>query len=229
LLPAAVIGLDRLTVDLAFTALCTGFALWFCRDAGWKIWAIAAAACLTRETGLLLVAAGSLALLFRRQRTAALRLATAALPSVIWFLLVMRLAPQRESYLAPSLQGAVGARAYLAAGWAAIAVNALDWLSLAGAAAAVAMGIRTGLRERTSAVALGALLFSGLALAIGGSIGWYEPFGYPRILSPLLLFLGLHAAATRTWLPLTPLALILPRVLVQLGPQALGIVRTVLR
>jgi hypothetical protein len=44
----------------------------------------------------------------------------------------------------------------------------------------------------------------------------------------LLLLLAARALASRTWWPALPLSLIAPRVLAQLGEQALGVLRGLL-
>jgi hypothetical protein len=65
-IPATVVSIDRMTVDVALGALTAGFVLYFLEDREPGMWLTAAAAGLVRETGLLLVAACVLAALFRR-------------------------------------------------------------------------------------------------------------------------------------------------------------------
>jgi hypothetical protein len=51
---------------------------------------------------------------------------------------------------------------------------------------------------------------------------WAEAYAFARILSPLVLWLGLVAFERRQWTGVLPLALMAPRIFAQLVPHLLG-------
>ena len=88
LVPAVLVSLDRLTADLALTALCVGFALYLSEKRAAELYMVLLLAPLARETGLLLTAAYCIVLLFERRGKAALIFATSAIPALAWFAFV---------------------------------------------------------------------------------------------------------------------------------------------
>src|SRR5206468_1861378 len=88
LTPASLISLDRLTVDLSFTALCIGFALYVRLKQDAKAYTVLVLACLSRDTGFVLACAACLALCLERRFAKAAILATAAIPATAWYLFV---------------------------------------------------------------------------------------------------------------------------------------------
>ena len=71
LAPAMLVSLDRLTVDLALTALCVGFAWYVQQQRLPQLYLVLLLAPLARETGLLLIAAYCIVLIFERRVKAA--------------------------------------------------------------------------------------------------------------------------------------------------------------
>src|ERR1035437_3859887 len=84
LVPASLISLDRLVVDLALTSLCLGFAVYANSGPKWKLYAVLAAAALCRESGFLLAAAYVLHLLSLRRYRLSLIFATDIVPGAAW-------------------------------------------------------------------------------------------------------------------------------------------------
>ena len=93
LMPAALVSMDRMTVDVALAALAAGFVLYSDRGPRWKLLLILACAALTRETGLLLTAGYGVFLLSRRRFADLLWTAASALPAMLWYLYVSRHTP----------------------------------------------------------------------------------------------------------------------------------------
>lgn len=234
--PAVIISLDRMTVDITLVALAAGFALYVKTGPAWKLYAVLACACLTRETGFLLLGAYGLYLLWNRRIARALVFGTAAAPAIAWLLFVQtRIAPgQPRRYLlhvSAVLPGEVLLERFFtpvsyplppAIAWTAVA---LDYLALLGVVAALLLGIRAAVTKRPGALEFAALFFALMIVLLGNVVGWYEPFGFSRTLSPLLLFLGMRGVIAGSWLDAVPLLMILPRIILQMGPQALGVLQ----
>lgn len=227
LIPAALISVERVTVDLPLLALCCGFAVYALENRLRMLFAVVLLATLARETGGLLVGSAGLWLLFQRRWLAALAFGGAAVPFFAWRQYVQDSVPAFHSdHVSVSTSGFAFFERFLEPipyGFPApisAAATGLDYVSLAGVGLAIGLTAVALLRAPRDAVVLGALPFAALPLILGGIVGWYEPFGYPRTLSPLFLFLGLDSLRTGKRLGLLPLALVLPRVLMQLAPQA---------
>jgi hypothetical protein len=102
---------------------------------------------------------------------------------------------------------------------------ALDYVSLAGMALALALGIRLWLRRRDGAIEVAVLLFSLLAIQTGSGDVWADAFAFGRVFSPLLLLLALKGLETGRSVLALPLALVTLRVGAQFGGQAIGVLR----
>ncbi|MBI5085881.1 MAG: isoprenylcysteine carboxylmethyltransferase family protein [Acidobacteria bacterium] len=226
LIPAALISIERVTVDLPLIALCCGFAVYALENRLGMLFGVVLAATLARETGGLLVGSAGLWLLLQRRWLPAFAFGAAAIPFFAWRQYVQENVPRFYSdHVSISTSGFAFFVRFLHPipyGFPApisAAATALDYISLAGVALAIVLAAVVLFRRPQDPVVLGALPFATLPLVLGGIVGWYEPFGYPRTLSPLFLFLGIIALRTGWRLPLLPLALILPRILMQLAPQ----------
>ena len=103
LTPAALVSMDRMTIDIALAALTAGFAL-YCDDGPrWKLLPILACAALARETGFLLIAGYGIFLLSRRRLADFAWTAASALPAIGWFAYVTRYTPPEVVPVAASL------------------------------------------------------------------------------------------------------------------------------
>ena len=234
--PAAVISLDRMTVDVALAAMAAGLLVYAESGPVWRVWTLLAAAALTRETGLLLVAGFCAHGVLHRKWVRSLIIAAAPLPAFGWYLYVQSRAIVEPD---PTYIQHAGAHWPGEALWFAIThpasypfappllliLRLLDYAGLAGALLAVALALWIGLRRPASAVEIAAALYALMALVLGAATGWIEPYGYTRTLSPLVMILAARGLATGAWWLAAPLALMAARVLVQLGPQIAGILR----
>ena len=84
-MPATLISMDRLTVDVALAACCVGFALYVAQDTPVKLYAVLVLAGLARETGLLLPVAYCIYLARERQWRPMLVFSTSVLPTLAWY------------------------------------------------------------------------------------------------------------------------------------------------
>jgi hypothetical protein len=234
LAPASLISLDRLVVDLALTSLCLGFAVYANSGAKWKLYAVLAAAALCRESGFLLTAAYALHMLALRRFRKSLVFSTAILPAVAWNAYVSLRIPGgpafRLRYFIPVwglIQSLGRPTAYPFGPVTNTAIRAFDSLELAGAILAMALAFR-GLRKAMfEPVRTACLLWAILGLTLSEFI-WTDCYATARILSPLLLFLFLRSFADGGKLGRLPLAMVVPRVWLEITPQALGVLRGLL-
>ncbi len=235
LVPATLISLDRMTVDIALAALCAGFAVYVARASKWQMYAVLVAAPLVRETGLLLVAAYVLHLLWKRKRRDAMLFATALVPTLLWYLFVMvRTHPEGGGvFSAIPFQGFVlrlfGPTPYALSGTTALVVAILDYVALAGVALAVALAIRMAWQRMTGPIEMAAYLFALLAIFLVHPEPWRDPFGYTRAFSPLLLLVALSGLARREWWSVAPVLLVALRVVAQFWPQVMGVLHIAAR
>jgi hypothetical protein len=230
LIPAVVVSLDRLTVDMALTALAVGFALYETENQPRKLYAVLMLAPLARETGLLLTAASCLARLRERRFKSAAVSSSSALPALAWYGFVASKTATYgvQSWFTPVLFGGLIDRMVHPAAypfppalvWSA---TALDELALAGMLVAFIlpfwlMGAKW-LRSIQFAVLLIAL--SGLNL---GKPFWEEAYAFGRVFSPLLGLLALWTCSSGSRLALAPVAMVIPRVGLQVGGQVLKVI-----
>jgi len=233
LVPASLISLDRLVVDLALTSLCLGFAVYAGSGAKWKLYAVLAAAALCRESGFLLTAAYALHLLAGRRFRQSLIFSTAILPAVAWNAYVVLRIPGGPAFdlrSAIPVWGLIRAlgrpTAYAFGPVTNAAIRAFDGVELAGLALAMALAFR-GLRQALDEpVRTACLLWAVFGLTLSEYV-WTDCYATARILSPLLLFLFLRSFAGGEKLGRLPLAMVAPRVWLEITPQVVGVLRGV--
>ena len=230
LAPAIPIALDRMVTDAALAALTVAFLVY--RKSPGKLFAVLACAILTRETGLLLIAAAVGWQLWQRQIRMAALFLLSGVPAFFWAWYV------RAHTAGPTLSAALAPFSALAGSMAnphryppgtpfAGAVVAMDYLALAGLVLAFALALVRLVREPLDPAGIAAALFAFLGLLLrANTVATVYDFG--RIYTPLLLCLAAAAARNRKpWL-LAPAAMMLPRIAIQLTPQALGVVHRLL-
>ena len=105
------------------------------------------------------------------------------------------------------------------------AVRAADYLALAGMLLGLGLAFYWFVRGPFDSPRAAAVLFATLAVLVQPIETWQNVYAFGRIYTPLLLCLAAISAHSRNpWL-LTPVAMILPRIAIQLTPQALGVMR----
>ena len=230
-IPATLISIDRFTVDVALAALCIAFAIFATRESlGWLYLTLIAAA-LVRETGLLLIAAYVVWLLSNRKFSRAIIFATAAFPALAWYLIV-EVFTEPDSFSFASRIPFLGLAERIAnpyhyqfPGWISAVSTLLDYVALAGIAAALALALWMLWRREFGPVAVAIYVFALLATFLNSPGAWTEIYAFARTLSPLLILLGLSGLSKRSWIYAVPLALTMPRTAIQLVPQAAGALR----
>jgi hypothetical protein len=234
-LPATLISIDRMTIDVALTALCAGVLLYSARDCPGRVAALLAAAALVRETGLIFIAACCSLALFKRQyfRTAAY--AAAALPAFVWWAYVnaqvtVEVPPHAYNWLfrypfAGLFLQLFRPEAYTFGPLLTRAVQAADALALAGAIAAVAAAGWSLRRRPFTLESWMAVWFLLLVAGVSTPKFWAQAYNYARPLSPMLLVMALPAVKRHLFWALAPVLMIDVRIAAQLVPQAWGVVR----
>jgi hypothetical protein len=226
-MPAIPITMDRLVVDGGLAALTAAF-VYYSRSPSWKLFVVLTCAVLTRETGLLLVLAYCASLALRRKFRMAVVFLLSAAPAVAWY-----------SYVQANTTG-TSYRPLLIPLWYVIqdlgnpwkyppgipfagAVVAADCLALAGAFLAFGLVFVWFARGPRDPLRMAAALFAVMALSLHVPAQWENVYHFGRYYTPLFLCLSAIAAQTRNpWL-LMPVAMMLPRIAIQLAPQVLGV------
>lgn len=234
--PAVIIGMPRFLIDIPVQSLALGCAVHAGRSPR-MLYLLLAAAPLVRDTGALLAAGWCAYLLWNRRWKEFAVYSTCAIPVCLWWWWVQTQTTDFVSHLfVGGDMGSILMRIPIAAfigrffepflppevHWIS---TATDYLSLAGVALALVLICVFWFRNRHDPAAwISAALASMIPIA-GGGIGWYDPLGYPRVLSPWIAMLALDGALSRRWLHLAPLAMMLPRIAIQFAPDALAVLR----
>jgi hypothetical protein len=231
LMPAVLISMDRMTVDVALAALTAGFVL-YCgdRSSGWKLLLILALAALTRETGFLLTAGYGAFLLSRRRFADWLWTAASALPAMFWYLYVSRHAPPEQIGgvanlipLAGWIERVAHPSVYLLPRWQALAATELDYVALAGVALILGHAVWLAWSRRWNARAAAIYVFALAIVFLGSRSVWEDAFGYGRVMTPLMILLAVEDARPR--LIFSPVALIDARIGLNFLKQIIGVAR----
>jgi hypothetical protein len=229
LLPATLVSIDRMTVDVALAALAAGFAF-HVRAPSWRLPVILGAAALVRETGcLLLIAYGGYLLLGRCFKRAAWY-ALAAAPALAWYAYVYaRTSPvYLEANLVPLsaiLRAILDPLVYPHGTSFVWLARTADWLALGGMLMAFALVIARSTGRARDPLWIAAACFAAVGLILQQPEQWLNVYDFGRIYSPVLLFLGLDSLQRGSWIAMAPWMLMLPRIGLQFGNQMVGIWR----
>jgi hypothetical protein len=233
LVPAVLVSVDRLTVDVALAACSAGFALYARQWRPWKLYAVLAAAALARETGLILVVAAVLWLALQRRFREAALFSTAALPAAAWYLFVAaHTGPAQTRFLTPALFSGIAGRILhpqLPAASASIRLLAavLDLLALAGVLGSLVWAFRRAVERSLTPVTIAIYLFAILAITLTGGDPWSEVYAFGRTLTPLLFLCALDGLSLgRVW-PAAAMLAVDPRIALLMGGQILNVLRGV--
>lgn len=231
LVPAVLVSIDRLTVDVALAACCAGFALYARESSPAKLYVVMMAAALTRETGLLLVAGYVLWLLSERRLREAAVFATAALPTACWYIFVaLHTTPGAFGFLtAVPFSGIVGRVLHPMPLTDTLAVRIvgviLDLLALCGMAGAMAWAFLKARRRVWTPLTIAIYLFAVLAVFLVPGDPWSDVYSFGRTLTPLLLLSALDGLAGGNKWPSVAMLLVDPRIALQWGSQILKVVQ----
>jgi hypothetical protein len=231
-MPAIPITADRLVVDAGLAALTAAF-VYYCRSPSWKLFVVLMCAVLTRETGLLLVLAYCAYLAWRRQFRMAGVFLLSAVPAAAWYGFVQRNTPGNSyrlslAHFATILRELQRPLRYSPDVPFAAAVGVGDYVAIAGALLGFGLALVWWARSARDPLRIAALLFTLLALLVDVPTQWYSVYTFGRYDTPMLLCLsGMAAQSRNPWL-LLPIAMMLPRIAIQLAPQALGVIHWIM-
>lgn len=236
LMPATLVSMDRMTVDVALAALTVGFVLY--SDSRWKLLPILVCAALARETGLLLTAGYGVFLLSRRRFADLLWAATSVLPAIFWYVYVNGHTPHQQPPevgtlipLAGWIERVAQPVAYPLPRWQALAAIELDYIALAGVALMLGHAAWLAWARRWNARAAAIYVFAAAIIFIGSRSVWEDAFGYGRVVTPLMVLLAAEDAAedTRPRLAFAPVALIDARIGLNFLKQIIGVASHLLK
>jgi hypothetical protein len=245
LLPATIVSLERMTVDVALAALVAGWVLAIGRRPSRLQWLALALAPLVRETGLILVAAAVIVALSQRRIGSAIAAAATALPAGAWFAFVQARTPPLDypnsfvplSGIAVALvhpasypAGKTGGSG-LQAAWRSVAPTAMqmmDGVALVAIVIAFVLAVRWLLMDPRSPLAWAAGLFALVGAFTQRPDNWIHVYDFGRVYTPLLMLLAFEGLARneRRWL--VPWCLLEPRLFFQLSGPAMSAVKGLL-
>jgi hypothetical protein len=237
-LPATLISANRMTVDVALTALCAGFVWYAHRDSPRWLYAIAVLAPLARETGILLTAAACLYAVLNRRWLRSVVFATASAPFFFWHRFVAghleapgAFAPQVNLDIVPWLgfiqpfRGIVEEFGqlpdYPLPPLAKHFSQSLDVAALSSIVVASAFAFWQARRARSQPESVLAALFAILAVGLSYRDFWVDINGYSRTMTPLVLLVAMRAASGESLWTLAPWAVMDLRLSLQFGSQIL--------
>jgi hypothetical protein len=241
LVPAALISMDRMTVDGALAALIVGFAYLVTTRQPAKLFVLLVLACLVRETGVLLVAGCILFEIQRKQFARSVIWAAAALPALAWYGFLYR--------NLHAVRITSGVPAFMNLGWSTgiigqifspqryhnlsvalrTVARSLDSVALAAIVCALIAGIVLVRTRPFDLISITGFVYTVFGIVLASRRSWVDFYGYARVMSPMLVLIALQAMILKRsvkiwWWMLLPVPLVDLRIGLQLGPQVSGIV-----
>jgi hypothetical protein len=229
--PAALVSLDRLTVDLALAALCAGF-VWFTERGSRGVYAALALAPLVRETGFVFIGGYGLWALARRRFGDLAATAASALPGAGWSLWVMlNTGANPGADLANDMpmfglvERLLHRQGYALPAWQARLAEGLDLAAVAGIAVMLGAAAWIARRRQGSASAVVLYVSAASAILVSSRWVWEDVFGFGRVMTPALMLAGVEAVrAGRPWLALAPVLMVDARIALNFARQVAGVV-----
>jgi hypothetical protein len=227
-MPAVFVTMDRLVVDGVLAALTAAF-LYYSRSPSWRLFLVLVCAALTRETGFLLVLAYCIYLAWRREFRIACIFLLSAAPALAWYGYIQAQTPAKAYPFSVVPFSAI--LEALRHPWNyppgtpfAGVVVAADYLALGGVLLAFALAFFWFFHTPRDPACICATAFAAMALVFQRPDHWQNVYDFGRVYTPVLLCLSAIGAGHRSpWL-LLPIAMLLPRIAIQLAPQVLGII-----
>jgi len=225
-IPATIVSIDRLTIDLAMAALCVGYIALRRFSVGRFL--LLAAGPLCREIGFLLIAAACIDRLRTRDYRNAVLVALTAAPALLWGIFeILHTSSQPTHYLsAIPLAGFVDRILHPYPYRFSLTLNGiaqtLDYVALA----AIPVALWCLWRLRRVALERPELLLCAVpVIFVNNPDVWAEVYAFGRTMSAFWVFLALYGAERRCWYALLPIPLLDLRIGLQLGGQLVGIAK----
>jgi hypothetical protein len=216
--PAVLVSIERMTVDVVLAALAVGFWHYTERGPRWAVYPILVLAPLARETGIALPLSAVAFSLYRRETKRAIAEAGTALPFLGWVGYVHSathsdIAEQWGSFLpfwgilsrtyrlffGPTPRGEV------------FQGIVLDGLAVLGIWVGLILVYRAIRRPPFTLFKSAIAVFALFAVFLGSRSVWYEGIAFARMLSPLIVWLLMYGMTVRSWQMAVPLVLTFPR------------------
>jgi hypothetical protein len=190
--PATLMAIERMTVDIALTALCLACLVAARRRRWLLLWFTLAGAMLSKETGVLAIAAVVVWLARQRNFRLAAALGSSLLPAIVWYAFVQT--HTGGDYHPSSLKWGSPFFAVLKLplepGMVALLFRIATIVAVAGMLWAAIRSLVLAVRRRCRDLeVLLCLLFAALVLLLQEDRVWADPDGFTRVYSPLLVCL----------------------------------------
>lgn len=225
LVPAVLVSLDRMTIDLPLAALCAAFALYGASTNRAALYAVLTAAPLVRETGIILTAGWFAHSALRRDWRATVLSALTAVPTLCWWGYVrsQTSADGTNWYGAYPLSGIiertmVGSGIPPLSSWLRMAAT-LEEVANVGMWLAFVLAGYLAWKRSMGYLELTVIFFAVFASMLGRLDIWTSAYATGRTMTPLLLLLGLLVLRGRSLVFVAPLLLTLPRIALQYQAQ----------
>jgi hypothetical protein len=220
LLPATILSIEVLAVDVALMALCAGFLL-MQDEPPWKLVPVLALAPLVRETGLLLIGGAILSAILKKHWRRAALFVLAIIPWLAWTWFV-DLHTQAQPYPISPIPFSETWQALLhvksaVPGAIGLILTVLDRLAIVGSITAIMLGLYQ--IRRAGAVALACVGFGLAGVILQHADVWENYHAHTRVLSPLYMWLAMGGVMRPSRAAFLPLYLVMPRFLLQLLAQ----------
>jgi hypothetical protein len=243
LVPATLISIDRMTVDVALAAFTAAFAFYWRTGAWTRLFVVLVLACLVRETGVLLVGGCCVAELFNRRLARLAIWASTALPALVWYLYIRRVFPEHTHHgmprwFASGLGPGIFHNLFLPPHYPLSPLldtiaRLGDVISLAAILLASLLAILFLRAQARNPMAIAAVMFVLVVFLITVPTYWNDINGYARVFSPLLLLIAMGSLARESgvpwWTGLVPTILVNLRLIMEFAKAAGGIVRGLLK
>lgn len=226
--PAVLVSIDRMTVDLVLAALIVGLVL---SKGPVPVYCILCIAPVVRESGMMLVVGWVAWSLWHRRWKSAVIGCLCALPALGWWAYVhSRTSVDGTGWMARyPFSGLIDRTMTIAkeppgAGWMR-AAGLAEYLALAGIWVAIGCGVWLVWRRRMGLMEVTAIGFVAFASLLGKYDIWDSAYATGRTMSPLLVLLVMMGLRDRQIIYFVPVLMILPRIALQYQAQVTMAIR----
>lgn len=190
--PATLLGIERMTVDVSLTALTLAALLAAHRQRWLLLWLTLAGAMLSKETGVIVIAATVFWLARQKRFRLAVWMGLSALPAIGWYAFVQ--SHTRGDYSTAGFKFITPFFAILNVpldpGFPSLLFRIVTVIAVAGLLWAAVRSVVLAVQDHLCGIeAILSFCFAALVLLFQNASIWGDPDGFPRIYSPLLVCL----------------------------------------